>query len=108
MLKVKENMQVDEELRAYVYEDKIEFVEFTSGIEIPENNISLKDFCGILFIAYIKEDKICCIEDKCMNIITRANKTAFIFLASLIDIKIDDFNITPKLESANTEFYEKV
>ena len=94
---IKKQFMVDEKLIAYLYSDKIELVDFTSGFEIPEKDIKGDDFYGFLFTIYLKDNKISCIENNSIHLITPANKDTIIYLANLIDIKIEDYDSYEKL-----------
>lgn len=93
---IKHNFQVDEELRAYIYNNRIKFIDFTSGF--TQDDITLNDFYGKLLTIYYDEEtlEIKSIEPHCLSIITPVNKEVYKYLADLIGKTIDDLNNYPK------------
>lgn len=91
MTQIKDKFQVDEQLRAYLYKDRIKFIDYTSKC-VLKNGKKLDDFYGNLMSIYLKENKISCIECNIINLITPANIEAINFLTSLINIEIEDYN----------------
>ena len=99
MKDLKREFIVDETLKAYLYENKIEFVDYTSPIDL-ENGDKLEDFYGNLCTIYIdKENKISTIENSCINLITPVNVKVINFLTSLIGEEIEAYDQYPKLPS---------
>lgn len=99
MEEIKETLMVDEILKAYLYENKIEFVDYTSPVDL-ENGDKLDDFYGNLCTLYIdKDNKISTIENPSINLITPVNINALRFLTNLIGQEIEDYDQYPKLPS---------
>lgn len=94
--KIKQNFQVDETLRAYLYDNKIELIDYTEEIDLPDGH-KLDPFFGNLGTLYLQNNKISCIENKSINLITPANCEIFSFLASLIGVEITDYDSYAKL-----------
>lgn len=106
--KVKEQFQVDESLRAYLYENKIELVDYTSEVELPDGR-TIDPFYGNLGTLCLQGNKITCIENNSIKLITPANCHIFAFLASLIDIEIEDYDNYAKLPSiSQIDIYQEV
>lgn len=93
---IKENFQVDETLRAYLYDNRIDLIDFTDEVELP-NGQKLDAFYGKLGSLILENNKISCIENNCINLITPANCEIFTFLASLIGVEITDYDSYAKL-----------
>lgn len=106
MNEIKEKLMVDEELRAYLYEDKIVFIDFTSGFS--QDGIDLEDFYGTLLTVFIKDKKISCIENESIHLITPVNKNIVSWLTTLIEVEIEDIDKYPKLKSIEDQDYIKV
>ena len=99
MEEIKEIFMVDEILKAYLYENKIEFVDYTSPVDL-ENGDKLDDFYGNLCTLYIdKDNKISTIENPSINLITPVNIKALRFLTNLIGQEIEAYDQYPKLPS---------
>lgn len=93
---IKHNLQVDEELRVYIYTNRIEFIDFTSGF--TQDDITVNDFYGKLLTIYYDEKtlEIKSIMPQCLSLITPVNKDVYKYLADLIGKTIDDLNNYPK------------
>ena len=91
---IKNNFMVDEKLKVYIYEDRIDFIDYTSPIDLPDGEL-LKEFNGLLISLYTKENKIVAIEHHSLNLITPKNKNIYTFLCSLIETSITDLHKFP-------------
>lgn len=99
---IKKEFMVDEHLKAYLYENKIELVDFTLGWsdELPDGRlIEQDDVYGNLGTLYLENGKITTIENNSIHLITSANQQIIIYLASLIGITIDDYDSYDKLKN---------
>lgn len=96
---IKKNLMVDEQLKAYLYKDRILLIDFTSGFELPEQSINMKDFYGTIGSLLLKDNKISSIENEIIHLITPANQQTIIYLASLIGTEIDDYDQYEKIKT---------
>ena len=98
---IKREFMIDEQLKAYLYENKIELVDFTSGFEYEvkgEKKVE-DDFYGNIGTLYLENGKITHIENNSIHLITKSNQQLVIYLASLIGTIIDDYNSYDKLKN---------
>jgi len=91
---VKNNFMVDEKLKVYIYEDKIEFIDYTSPIELP-NGETLKEFNGLLLTIYYRDNKIIALEPRSLSLMTPRNTGIYKFLCDIIGTEIDDLKSYP-------------
>lgn len=98
---IKREFMIDEQLKAYLYENKIELVDFTSGFEyeVKEEKKVEDDFYGNIGTLYLENGKITHIENNSIHLITKSNQQLVIYLASLIGTIIDDYNSYDKLKN---------
>lgn len=101
MTVIKDKFKV-EELRAYLYKDKIEFIDFTPGYK------GSKDFYGGLFTIYVDHNVIISIDNESMHFINDKNKDCISYLIGLIGTEIEGYQYFPKLDSIENMYYEKV
>ena len=102
---VKNNFMVDEKLKVYIYEDRIDFIDYTSPIELP-NGETLKEFNGLLLTMYYKDNKIIAIEHHSLNLITPRNTNLYKALCDLIDNEINDLQDYPIIqENSNKDLF---
>ena len=104
---VKKNFLVDDELRAFIYKGKIEFIDYNEPVYQNGNKI-MEDFYGLLCVLYFDEKtfEITSIEPSCLRLITKVNCNLYSFLASLIGQYIDDINSYPRLPSISDLDYQ--
>lgn len=103
---IKNNFVVDEELRAYIYKNRIEFIDFTSAI-IQDGKQIMDDFYGLMFILYYdKDNTITSIEPTSLNLITSGNANMYKFLADLIGQQIGDLNSYPVVPDLDEQIYQ--
>lgn len=106
--KIKQNFQVDETLRAYLFDNKIELIDYTEEIDLPDGH-KLDPFFGKLGTLYLQNNKISCIENNSINLITPANYEIFSFLASLIGTEITDYDSYAKLlDITQQDLYQEI
>lgn len=98
LLDIKKKFMVDDQLKAYLYENKIELIDFTPGFYLSNGEWE-DDFYGFLFTIYLEDNKISCIENNSIQLITPVNQQTVIYLASLIGTIIDDYDNYDKLKS---------
>lgn len=91
MKQIKRNFLVDEQLRAYLYKDVIRFIDYTSGCTLS-NGEELKPHYGSILNIYLENNKISYIECNSISLITPANAELIKFVASLINIEIEDYS----------------
>ena len=91
MEQIKRNFLVDEQLRAYLYKDVIRFIDYTSGYTLS-NGEELEPHYGSLLNIYLEGNKISYIECDSINLITPANANLIKFVASLVNIEIEDYD----------------
>lgn len=105
---IKEHFQVDETLRAYLFDNKIELIDYTSEVELPDGD-KLDAFFGNLGILYLEDNKITCIENNSIKLITPANCEIFAYLASLIGTEIIDYDSYAKLlDIRQQDLYQEI
>lgn len=88
---VKNHFMVDEKLKVYIYEDRIDFIDYTSPIELPDGEL-LKEFNGLLITIYYKDTKIIALEPHSLNLITPRNTEIYKFLCDIIGAEIADLH----------------
>lgn len=91
MEQIKRSFLVDEQLRAYLYKDVIRFIDYTSGYTLS-NGEELEPHYGSLLNIYLEGNKISYIECDSINLITPANANLIKFVASLVNIEIEDYD----------------
>lgn len=99
---IKKQFMVDEYLKAYLYENKIELIDFTQGWsdETPDGRlIEEDDFYGNIGTLCLENGEITHIENNSIHLITKSNQQLVIYLASLIGTIIDDYNSYDKLKN---------
>lgn len=89
---------IDDNLKAYLYKDKIEIIDFTPGFDL-ENGERIEDFYGHVLDIYLEDNKITIIEDRAMKMMTPVNKDTYIYLANLIGLEIEDYSDYEKLSN---------
>ena len=97
---------IEEELRAYLYEDRIEVCDYTSAIRLTDRTLD-ETLCLVATIYVNKENKINIIENRLLNMITTANADMVRFLTNLIGQTVDDYKEYPKLENHRNLPHEK-
>lgn len=105
---VKNNFMIDDELRVYIFKDRIEFIDFTPAIE-QDGELLMDDFYGKLFTIYYRDNIIIAIEHNCLSMITSKNTGLYKFLADLINQEIEDLNTYPVLrDKYDDDCYQKL
>ena len=99
---VKNHFMVDELLKVYVYEDRIDFIDYTGPVELPDGEL-MKEFNGMLLTMYYKDNTIISIEHHSLKLITPRNIGLYKFLCDLIDTKIDDLRSYPVIPEGTEE-----
>lgn len=99
---VKNHFMVDEKLKVYIYEDRIDFIDYTSPIELPDGE-TLNEFNGRLITMYYRDSVIIAIEPQSLNLITPRNTGLYKFLCDLIETKIDDLKSYPVISEKDNE-----
>lgn len=98
---LKYNLHIDDKLKAYLYDDRIEIIDYTSEYVLADGY--KVDACyGYMLNLYIKNNTITMFEDKAFKLVTTANKDTLTYLISLIGLEIEDYdnyNKLPKLEN---------
>lgn len=108
---LKTKFLIDEILKAYLYKDRIEIIDYTSEYEYEDENKNIHkepDFYGRCITLYLKNNEINYIDPCCISYFTKANKNALIYLLNLIDTIIEDYNDYDKLEDKNKESIEDI
>ena len=95
---IKRKFMVDEILKAYLYNDKIELVDYTGAVSLSDGT-ELKDHYGNLGVIYLDSSKnsISMFENNCIHLITPANKEIVTYMSSLIGLIIEDYEDYDKL-----------
>jgi hypothetical protein len=103
---VKYYFMVDEELKAKLYENRVEFYDYTGEVDLPEHNTHLNEMCCNILNLYFENNKIVFIENVSMKAITPANVKTFEFVLSLINKEIEDYKDYPIIskEDENKDF----
>lgn len=87
---------IDDNLKAYLYGDKMEIIDYTPGYELQNGEI-IDPFYGHVLDIYFEGNTISIVEDRAMKIITPVNKDTHIYLANLIGLEIEDYGDYAKL-----------
>ena len=95
MKQVKSKFMIDEQLRVYIYKDRIDFIDFTSAVVDEKGEKIMPDFYGRLFTITYNEKIISTIEPSSLSIITPRNTELYKYLCDLIYTKIDDLDSYP-------------
>ena len=99
---VKNNFMVDEKLKVYIYEDRIDFIDYTSPVDLPDGE-TLKEFNGLLMTIYYRDTKIIALEPHSLSLITPRNKNLYSFLGDLIGQEINDLKSYPVISEKDNE-----
>lgn len=94
--KIRDVYMVDDILKIYCYNDKINFVDYTSEYE-SSNGEKIKACYGNILTLGIKNNKITYAENPSIGFITKSNKNTIIYIANLIGLDIEDYDQYPKL-----------
>lgn len=95
MKQVKSKFMVDEQLRVYIYKDRIDFIDFTSAVVDKKGEEIVPDFYGRLFSATYRDKVITVVEPQSLSMITPRNTELYKYLCDLIYTKIDDLDSYP-------------
>ena len=106
---IRNAFHIDNELRAYIYADRIEFIEHDPEIDLGNGEI-LNEFNGRLCVMYLDNtNKITTIEHNSLSMITPRNVGIYRGLIDLIDVEIADLNNYPKIEDKyKTDIYQSI
>lgn len=106
---LKHGFHVDEELRAYIYKDRVEIVEHEPEITIVGERV-ISEFNGLLCIIYYNDKNIItAIEPSSLSLLTTANKALYKTLIDFIGQDIADLKNYPILEDRyKSEIYQSV
>ena len=100
--KAKEIIPHDDELRAYLYKDKIYFYDFSFGFDLPgydtDEIVHEEDSMSCVVQLNLENNKIRTIENPMGNFITQANKDILLFFIELMDKEIEDYDKYDKLD----------
>ena len=106
--KLKILLLIDDELRAYIYEDGyIEIIDHIDEIKLDNGEILDSSNHTCLKICYNKKNIIDVIDHN-FNIFTPANKDIVIQIANLIGTNIEDLDNYPKIKSLDKLEYVKL
>ena len=87
---IKNQFMVDEELRAYKYDDRIELYEYISPIDKDGKRILNEMECKLMILYYNKNNVITSIEHSCLSLINERNMCLYKCLIKLVgEIIID-------------------
>ena len=104
---IRNAFHIDNELRAYIYADRIEFIEHDTEIDLGNGEI-LNEFNGRLCVMYLDNtNKITTIEHSSLSMITPRNIGIYRGLIDLIDVEIADLNNYPKGVGSHYTAYRK-
>ena len=89
---IKNQFMVDDELRAYRYEDRIELFDYVSPIEQDGKKIMDEMECRLLVLYYNKDGIITTIEHNCLTLLNERNSHLYKCLIKLLGEKIIDLD----------------
>lgn len=89
---------IEDTLKMYCYENKLEFIDYTPEYKLPNGAIITESYAHFLTLN-IKDNKVSCIENSSLTLITPSNKNMIKYLADLIGVEIEDYNDYSKLLS---------
>lgn len=94
---IKKVTPYDDELRVYLYENRIEFYDFSYGYEAQGE--TYKDSMSLILALNIKDNVIKTIENQFGSFITPANSETILLLCNLIGEEIVDYGTYEKLQN---------
>jgi hypothetical protein len=74
LLQLKKCLIVDDTLKAYLYKNKIEIIDYTPAISLEEADINLSEFYGHTIDLIIDNNVISSIDASTFSLFTPANK----------------------------------
>ena len=89
---IKNQFMVDEELRAYKYDDRIELFEYVSPVEQDGKEVMKSMECRLMILYYNDKNIITAIEHNCLKLLNQRNKNLYKFLIKLIGEPIIDLD----------------
>jgi hypothetical protein len=99
LIKLKSTLMIEDALKAYLYEDKIELIDYTPAISLEEADVTMPDFYGHTIDLIVEKNVISAIDASTFSLFTPANKEVISELLDLIGATIIDYSEYEKLPS---------
>lgn len=86
---LKEHLPAIDTLRAYLYKDKIEVIDYTESFEL--DGIKEEPFYGRVLTIYIEDNKVSVIKNHSFELITPANVEMLKYILSILGVELEDY-----------------